>query len=119
MESVNHVKTKIEFLFAHWAVGELKDLRGNRWREHVTRIASLPSTHPDALAFALTEVRLNGCVNCDARRYRERGGCASCARFVLTTLNKENEASLMTRFRASQKEVALSLKQQPLEKKVA
>lgn len=109
------MKKKIEFLFAHWAVPELADLRGNRWRQLVTRIASLPSTDPDALAFALAEIRLNGCVNCDARRYRERGGCASCARFVLTTLNKESEASLIARFRAAQKEVALSLKQMPLD----
>jgi hypothetical protein len=83
----------------------------------VTRIAKLPATHPDALAFALTEVRLNGCVSCDARRFRDRGGCASCAQFVLTTLNKETEAALMSRYHAAQKEVALSMRE--LSKKAA
>jgi hypothetical protein len=106
-----------EFLFAHWAVPLLKDLRGPRWRELVTRIAALPAEHPDALAFALMMVRLNGCVKCDPRRFRERGGCGNCTRFVLTTLNKESEAGLMARFRAAQREIARAPEAHVLEKK--
>ena len=116
---VDQLKSKTEFLFAHWAVPALKDLRGNRWRELVSRIAKLPSTHPDALAFALTEIRLNGCMACDAKRYRDRGGCASCAQFVLTTLNKESEASLLARYRLAQKDVSLGLRASALNKKAA
>ena len=104
------MKTRIEFLFSHSAVMALRELRGARWRDLITRIAPLEATHPDALAFALTMVRLNGCVACDAKRYRERGGCAHCARFVLTTLNKESETDLITRFRGAQKEVAKNFK---------
>ena len=107
------MKNRIEFLFAHNAVPALKELRGPKWRDLVTHIAPLDSTHPDALAFALTMVRLNGCVSCDAKRYRERGGCAHCARFVLTTLNKESEADLLTRYRAAQKEIAKNSKARP------
>ncbi len=95
-----------EFLFAHWAVPYLKHLRGERWKELVTRVASLAPEHPDALAFALLMVRVNGCVQCDAKRYRERGGCASCARMVLSTLVKEDEAGLLARFRGAQGEIA-------------
>jgi flagellar motor switch protein FliG len=95
-----------EFLFAHWATGALKDLRGERWRALVERIATLDAMHPDALAFALMMARLNNCVACNAARYRERGGCALCARMVLTTLHKETEAALLARFRAAQKEIA-------------
>lgn len=113
------MQNRTEFLFAHWAVPALQDLRGVRWRELVTRIAATPSTHPDALAFALMMVRLNGCVNCDARRYRERGGCVNCTRFVLGTLSKESEENLLGRFRAAQKEVAHLLKAHPAEKKAA
>ena len=97
----------------------LGDLRGARWRELVARISRLPSTHPDSLAFALTMVRINGCVNCDAKRYRDRAGCANCSRFVLTTLNKETEASLLARYRAAQKEVARSMNRHTAEKRVA
>ncbi len=107
----------IEFLFAHWAVPAVKDLRGQRWRELVTHVSGLSSTSPEALAFALTMVRLNGCVTCDAKKFRERGGCANCARFVLTTVNKESEANLMARFEVARKDVARSI--EPIEQKAA
>lgn len=113
------MKTRIEFLFAHWAVPMLKELRGGRWRDLTARIARLDSTHPDALAFALMMVRIDGCVSCDAKRYRERGGCANCARFVLTTLNKETEAELITRFQSTQKEIARNLKARQSERVAA
>jgi hypothetical protein len=93
-------------LFAHWATPALKELRGARWRALIERIAPLPATHPDALALALVMARVNNCATCDARRYRERGGCAACARFVLTALNKDSEFTLLARFRAAQKEIA-------------
>lgn len=98
-----------EFLFAHWAVPMLKELRGARWRALVEQIAPLPPTHPDALAFALMMTHLNGCVTCTAHKYRERGGCGQCARMVLTTLNKESEAGLLARYRAAQKEIARTI----------
>ena len=113
------MKTRVEFLFSHNAVPALKELRSERWRDLITRIAPLDSTHPDALAFALMMVRLNGCVSCDSKRYRERGGCAHCTRFVLTTLNKETETDLLIRYRASQKEVAKIDKVRPLGKSAA
>lgn len=116
---IDQLKHRTEFLFAHWAVPALADLRGARWRDLVNRIAALSSTHPDSLAFALTMVRVNGCVNCDARRYRERGGCANCTRFVLTTLNRESEAELLTRYRAAQKEIARSMIRRDAEEKAA
>lgn len=116
---VDQLKHRTEFLFAHWAVPALKDLRGVRWRDLVARIAGLPSTHPDSLAFALTLVRVNGCINCDAKRYRERGGCASCSQFMLNTMNRETEASLLARYHAAQKEIDQSAIARYVEKKAA
>ena len=116
---VDQLKHPTEFLFAHWAVPALQDLRGARWHDLVARIARLPSTDPDALAFALLMVRINGCVNCDAKRYRDRAGCANCSRFGLTTLNKETETSLLARYRAAQKEMARSTPKLLAEKKAA
>jgi hypothetical protein len=113
------MKTRIEFLFAHWAVPMLKELRGARWRDLMVRVSRLESTHPDSLAFALTMVRINGCVSCDAKRYRERGGCANCSRFVLTTLNKETESELIMRFNVAQKEIARNLKMRQTERAAA
>jgi hypothetical protein len=109
----------IEFLFAHWAVPSLIDLRGARWRHLVGSVAPQHSTSPDALAFALMMVRLNGCVPCTASRYRERGGCGNCSRFVLTSLSKESESALFARFHAAQREIAQSLEHLPLVQKAA
>jgi hypothetical protein len=108
-----------EFLFAHWAIPMLKELRGARWRALVEQVAPLPPTHPDALAFALMMARVNGCVTCTAHKYRERGGCGQCSRWVLTTLNKESEAGLLARYRAAQKEIARATPTAELEKKAA
>jgi len=108
-----------EFLFAHWAIPMLKELRGVRWRALVEQVAPLPPTHPDALAFALMMVRVNGCVTCTAHKYRERGGCAQCSQWVLTTLNKESEAGLLARYRAAQKEIARATPTWQLERKAA
>jgi hypothetical protein len=104
-----------EFLFAHWAVPKLKGLRGAHWNELVTRISSLPATAPDALAFALMMIHLNGCAKCDARLYRERGGCANCARYMLGIHSKEDDADLLVRFHAAQRQVADSLPEQAVE----
>ncbi len=98
-----------EFLFAHWAVPALKNLRGRRWHDLVTEIAALPEANPDALAFALMMINLNGCVRCDAKVYRERGGCAECACSILTASSKTDEASLIARFHSAQKSVVGSL----------
>ena len=106
-------------MFAHWAVPALKDLRGPRWHALVSRIAGLPSTHPDSLALALTMVRINGCVNCDARRYRERGGCGNCSQFMLKTMNREDEASLLARYHAAHKEITRSILVDNFEMKAA
>ena len=116
---VDQLKHRTEFLFAHWAVPALKDLRGPRWNALVTRIAGLPSTHPDSLALALTMVRVNGCVTCDARRYRERGGCGNCSQFMLKTMNREDEASLLARYRAALKEITQSTLVEALPEKAA
>ena len=64
-------------------------------------------------------VRINGCVNCDARRYRERGGCGNCSQFMLKTMNREDETSLLARYRAALKEINRSSLVESLQEKVA
>lgn len=113
------MQNKTEFLFAHWAVPPLKNLRGAKWSALIERLSNLPADHPDALAFALLMVRLNVCVTCTAQRYRERGGCASCSEYVLTTLSKESEAALLMRYHAAQKEIADALAESFAQQKAA
>lgn len=102
---------RTEILFAHWAVRAQKDARGPRWRKLVQEIAVLPEAHPNALAFHLMMVRLNGCVTCDARKYSERGGCARCAAANLS-FSKESERGLLARYRVAREQVAQALKAQ-------
>ena len=49
-----------EILFPHRCVSTLKRMRGPDWQELVGRIAGLPDTHPDSLAFALMMIKLSG-----------------------------------------------------------
>ncbi len=97
-----------EILFAPWAVRALKEARGAKWKRLVEQVDALPETDPDALAFQLVMIRLNGCLTCDARKYLERGGCARCA---VTNLgfSKETEESLLARYRAARKEISEAL----------
>ncbi len=68
-----------EILFPLRIAPHLKDLRGPRWRELVSRVASLPETHPDALAFVLMMIRLNECLRCHRESYRYQQGCLRCS----------------------------------------
>ncbi|MBI5030432.1 MAG: hypothetical protein HZB51_07890 [Chloroflexi bacterium] len=113
------MKDRTEFLFAHWAVPMLKDLRGPKWRALVENVARLPDDDPDSLAFALTMIRMNSCANCSVHRFQERGGCAACSRFVLTSLSRETETGLLTRFNAAQKEIHAFIHSFAYEKKAA
>jgi hypothetical protein len=101
---------KTELLFAHWAVRKIGDARGPKWKKLTQEIAKLPETHLDALALALTMMRVNSCVTCDAKKYVERGGCGRCSVSMLA-LSKDDEDQLIERFRAARKEVAKTLKE--------
>jgi hypothetical protein len=100
------VTNRPEFLFAHCAVPALVNLRGRLWYELVREITALPEDDPNALAFALMMIDLNGCITCDARRYRERGGCASCACLTLKASSRLGETTLIARFHAAGKRIA-------------
>jgi hypothetical protein len=46
----------------------------------VDRIAKLPESHEDVLAFSLMMIRLSNCLTCDLDSYRASLGCGQCAR---------------------------------------
>ncbi len=69
-----------EMLFPLRVAPSLRDLRGLAWRRLVDRICHLDEEHPDALAFSLMMVRLDGCLTCQADSYRAMRGCTACAR---------------------------------------
>jgi hypothetical protein len=71
--------TDNELLFPVYVVQVLRDMRGDAWRDLVDRVMSLPETHPEALAFMLAMIHLNGCMECETDSYRAMRGCAMCA----------------------------------------
>ena len=75
----NALQSKAELLFPAHLIPSLRDLRGDEWRELVDRIAALPETHPDSLAFVLMMIELDGCMKCNSNNYKFLRGCFLCA----------------------------------------
>jgi hypothetical protein len=69
-----------EMLFPMRVVPSLADLRGAAWKRLVTRVTSIQEDDPEALAFGLMMVHLDGCLTCQADSYRALRGCTACAR---------------------------------------
>jgi hypothetical protein len=57
----------------------LRTLRGPEWAALVDRVAKLPETELDSLAFSLLMIRLDGCVKCHEGSFKYMRGCHVCA----------------------------------------
>jgi len=68
-----------EILFPNYVIPLLRDMRGPEWRTLVDRVMTLPTDHPETLAFVLMMVRMNQCMECETDSYRAMRGCAMCA----------------------------------------
>ena len=73
------VHAKAELLFPAHLISSLRDLRGEEWQTLVDRVAALPDTHPDSLAFVLMMIELDGCLRCNSNNYKFLRGCFLCA----------------------------------------
>lgn len=96
--------TKNELMFPHEAIPLVRDARGPVWRDLVDRVAVLPQTHEDVLAFILLMIRINGCMSCETDSYRAMRGCMMC---TLQTLRrfKESDDELVRMYRQAQADV--------------
>jgi hypothetical protein len=93
-----------EILFPHRCVNTLKRLRGPQWQGLAGRIASLPETHIDSLAFALMMIRMSKCMNCDLGSYKASLGCCACARRAINA-HKGSDVVLIRRFEQAREEL--------------
>ena len=82
-------------LFPHHAIRTLRQSRGAAWRKLVDRVASLPETHEETLAFMLMMIRLNGCTGCETDSYRAMRGCSACALQTLRRYKGSDEEILL------------------------
>jgi hypothetical protein len=89
-------------------VSGLKKLKGEDWRKLTERIAVLPETHEDALAFSHMMIKLCDCLNCDLGSYKAALGCSACSQRTINAL-RDTDQQLLRRFEKSRKEVLLYL----------
>jgi len=91
---------RTEMLFPPRLIVELRDLRGDEWRTLVERVAALPETDPDTLAFCLMMIRLDGCLTCFSGSYRFMRGCYLCAQQAVSRFQGTDEELLQLYDRA-------------------
>ena len=98
------MRMRLEILFPHSRVSGLKNLHDEDWRSLVERIAALPETHPDALAFSYMMIKLCNCLNCDLGSYKASLGCSVCSQRTISAVRDSNQI-LMKEFKKAKKEV--------------
>jgi hypothetical protein len=100
--------SRCEILFPHSRVSGLKKLKGEEWQKLTERIALLPETHEDALAFSHMMIKLCDCLNCDLSSYKAALGCSACSQRTINAL-RDTDSQLLRRFEKSRQEVTLYL----------
>ena len=88
---------RAELLFPHESVAALAEVGNGEWKTLVKRIADLPETDEDSLAFSLMMIRLCGCLRCNPGSYKASLGCSACGRRIIG-MNKESDEDLIDYF---------------------
>ena len=83
--------TNNALLFPHHVIPQLRDLRGEVWRDLVDRVTAHSECHEEKLAFMLMMIRLNGCMSCETDSYRAMRGCEACSQQTLRRFKGEDE----------------------------
>lgn len=95
---------KAELFFPAYLIPSLRDLRGDAWRQLVDRVATLPDTHPDSLAFVLMMINLGDCMKCHSNYYKFLRGCALCSMQTIRTF-KGSDAELLRQYNKARDEI--------------
>jgi hypothetical protein len=107
-----------ELLFPPYAIAPLRDLRGPEWQALVKRVAALPETHPESLAFSMMMMRLDGCLTCETDSYKAMRGCVQCALQTIRRF-KDSDADLTKLYNQAQVDVNSYLETLQQKKKAA
>jgi hypothetical protein len=105
---------KAELIFPPRLIGSLRDLRGSDWAVLVERVAKLPETDPESLAFALMMIRLDGCVKCHEGSFKYMRGCQLCATQTVMQF-KGTDADLLELFTRARRDVNAYLAGEPVD----
>lgn len=104
---------KAELVFPPRLIPSLRDLRGPEWAALVARVARLPETDPDSLAFSLLMIRLNGCVKCHEGSFKYMRGCQLCATQTIMQF-KGTDADLLTLYEKARRDINAYLAGEPV-----
>jgi hypothetical protein len=105
---------KTEIMFPTYVIPMLREAGGPEWRRLVERVAALEETHPECLAFSLTMIRLDGCLECETDSFRAMRGCAACAlQNVRRFRGKDKERELLRQYKTALKDVLAYLQTNP------
>lgn len=104
---------KAELLFPPRLIGSLRNLRGPEWAALVDRVAKLPETDPDSLAFSLMMIRLDGCVKCHEGSFKYMRGCQLCASQTIMQF-KGTDADLLALYRKARRDIDAYLAGEPI-----
>jgi hypothetical protein len=102
------MRSRLEILFPHSRVSGLKRLRGEEWQSLVERVAALPETHSDALAFSYMMIELCDCLTCDLSSYKASLGCSACSQRTINAI-RDGDKVLLRRFEKAKQEVVAYL----------
>lgn len=94
-----------EILFPIRVAPELRDLRGETWRQLIDRVTGTPEVSLDKLAFSLVLIRLCSCLTCHTDSYRAMRGCTSCARQSIRRFRGDDD-ELIALFERARQEVS-------------
>jgi hypothetical protein len=100
---------RAELLFPHESVSALMDAGNGQWQKLVRRVADLPETDEDALAFSLMMIRLCGCLRCNPGSYKASLGCSACGRRIIG-MNRESDDVLMECFERAKDDLIVYLR---------
>jgi hypothetical protein len=103
------MSSEIDVLFPPRIIPQLKDLRGDAWRDLVTDILQQAPAAPQRLAFVMLMIRLGGCHNCHADTYRAMRGCLACATQTIKRY-RGGDQELLRQFVETQSEIERYLK---------
>lgn len=103
-----------ELLFPPYAIPKLREARGEKWQELVDQVLALPDDDPEALAFSLMMIRLDGCMSCETDSYRAMRGCIPCALQTLRRF-KGTDEELIERYHQAVADVRAYLERGPVE----
>lgn len=98
-----------DYLFPMRVAPDLRDLRGEVWRELVDRAWLAADGSIDRLAFTLLLVRLTSCMTCHPDSYRALRGCTTCAVQIVRRYRGEDH-ELVAMFEEARMEIIGHLK---------